>query len=132
MGKYNLNKKMKFFGTVALIQVVSAACGKDDAGAVVETCAMPDNQCLKLEIATIDAAVYKEGVDGYDADLKVGKATYSCTPAADVDVLLSASGVAVNGLSTTITKVEDDSAGSSAIMMKGAIAAAALGLVAYM
>ena len=36
------------------------------------------------------------------------------------------------GLSVELYKVDDDSAGSSAIMMKGAIVAAALGLVAYM
>ena len=38
----------------------------------------------------------------------------------------------VEGDTITTYKVDDDSAGSSAIIMKGAVVAAALGLIAYM
>ena len=120
---------MKFFGTVALIQVVSAACGKDAAGAVVETCEMPDNQCFKMELTAINVEVYKEGADGFNAETKVGDVEYSCIAAAGVEAAKAASGTeASTGLTMTATEVT----GSSAIMMKGAIAAAALGLISYM
>tara|TARA_B110000305_G_C18859036_1_gene367925 strand:+ start:146 stop:505 length:360 start_codon:yes stop_codon:yes gene_type:complete len=119
---------MKFFGTVALIQVVSAACGKDAAGAVVETCELPDNQCFKMELTAINVEVYKEGADGFNAETKVGDVEYKCIAAAGVDAAKAASGTEVVGLTMTAT----ESTGSSAIMMKGAIAAAALGLISYM
>ena len=87
-----------------------------------------------MTISAINAEVFKEGLDGYDADVKVGKIMpYVCVPALALDATVTELGKEnALGITMTIAQVDDDSAGSSAIMMKSAIAASALGLIAYM
>ena len=74
---------MKFFATAAVIQVVSAGCGKNPGTGEPFECEKADKkQCVKYKVLEVDSAVFKpqEGNAYLNRKMKVGRNLYICLP----------------------------------------------------